>query len=84
MGVDAASAADAVASFGGTGRRFELRGEVRGIRVIDDYGHHPTEVAAVLAAARADGAGRLVVLFQPALFSRTQALGDRIWTRVVH
>ena len=75
LGVDPRQAAAAIASFGGTGRRFELRGEVAGIRVIDDYAHHPTEVAAVLAAARSAGAGRLIVLFQPALFSRTQALG---------
>ncbi|MBC7299246.1 MAG: UDP-N-acetylmuramate--L-alanine ligase [Demequina sp.] len=75
LGVDPVHAAGAVASFAGTGRRFELRGEARGMRVIDDYAHHPTEVAAVLAAARADGAGRLIVVFQPALFSRTQALG---------
>ncbi len=76
VGVEPEIAAQAVASFAGTGRRFELRGEVRGMRVIDDYAHHPTEVAAVLAAARAAGAERLVVLFQPALFSRTQALGE--------
>jgi len=75
LGVDPGMAAAAVASFAGTGRRFELRGEVDGVRVIDDYAHHPTEVAAVLAAARLAGAGRLIVLFQPALFSRTQALG---------
>lgn len=75
LGVDPVRAAAAVASFAGTGRRFELRGEVDGVRVIDDYAHHPTEVAAVLAAARSAGAGRLIVLFQPALFSRTQALG---------
>lgn len=75
LGVDPARAAAAIESFAGTGRRFELRGEVDGIRVIDDYAHHPTEVAAVLAAARLAGAGRLVVLFQPALFSRTKALG---------
>lgn len=75
LGVDPERAAAAIASFAGTGRRFELRGEVAGVRVIDDYAHHPTEVAAVLAAARSAGAGRLVVLFQPALFSRTQALG---------
>jgi len=75
LGVDPGRAAAAVASFAGTGRRFELRGEVDDIRVIDDYAHHPTEVAAVLAAARSAGAERLVVLFQPALFSRTQALG---------
>jgi UDP-N-acetylmuramate--alanine ligase len=75
LGVDPGRAAAAIASFAGTGRRFELRGEVDGVRVIDDYAHHPTEVAAVLAAARSAGAGRLIVLFQPALFSRTQALG---------
>lgn len=75
LGVDPGLAAAAIASFAGTGRRFELRGEVDGVRVIDDYAHHPTEVAAVLAAARSTGAGRLVVLFQPALFTRTQKLG---------
>jgi UDP-N-acetylmuramate--alanine ligase len=75
LGVDPGRAAAAIASFAGTGRRFELRGEVDGVRVIDDYAHHPTEVAAVLAAARSAGAGRLIVLFQPALFTRTQALG---------
>ncbi|WNM23346.1 UDP-N-acetylmuramate--L-alanine ligase [Demequina capsici] len=72
IGADAVRAARAVATFGGTGRRFELRGEVGGIRVIDDYAHHPTEVAAMLAGARASGAGHLIVLFQPALFTRTQ------------
>lgn len=71
-GVNPDAAARAMASFGGTGRRFELKGERAGVRVIDDYAHHPTEVAAVLAAARSAGAGRLVVLFQPALFTRTR------------
>ena len=75
LGVDPGLAAAAVASFAGTGRRFGLRGEVDGVRVIDDYAHHPTEVAAVLAAARSAGAGRLIVLFQPALFTRTQQFG---------
>lgn len=75
LGLDPARAAAAVASFAGTGRRFELRGEVNGVRVIDDYAHHPTEVAAVLAAVRSAGAGRLVVVFQPALFTRTRDLG---------
>lgn len=74
MGADPVRAAAAMARFGGTGRRFEVRGEVAGVRVIDDYAHHPTEVAAVISAARAARGGRLVVLFQPALFSRTQAL----------
>lgn len=72
VGADPARAADALATFAGTGRRYQLRGEVGQVRVVDDYAHHPTEVAAVLAAARAAGAGHLVVLFQPALFTRTQ------------
>ncbi|WP_062076428.1 UDP-N-acetylmuramate--L-alanine ligase [Demequina globuliformis] len=71
-GADATQAARALESFGGTGRRYQFRGEADGVRVIDDYAHHPTEVAALLGAARAAGAGHLVVLFQPALFSRTQ------------
>jgi UDP-N-acetylmuramate--alanine ligase len=72
MGADPSRAAAALATFGGTGRRFQLRGEVAGVRVIDDYAHHPTEVAAVVAAARASGAGHLVILFQPSLFTRTR------------
>jgi len=72
MDANPSLAAAALADFGGTGRRFQLRGEAAGVRVIDDYAHHPTEVAAVIAAARAAGAGHLVVLFQPALFTRTR------------
>jgi UDP-N-acetylmuramate--alanine ligase len=61
--------------FRGAGRRLELRGEAGRIRVFDDYGHHPTEVAATLAAARtAANGGRLLVLFQPHLYSRTRHL----------
>jgi UDP-N-acetylmuramate--alanine ligase len=59
--------------FGGVHRRFELKGTVGGVRVYDDYAHHPTEVAAQLRAARAvAGAGRVVVAFQPHLYSRTR------------
>lgn len=65
-------AAAALATFGGTGRRYQARGEAHGVRVIDDYAHHPTEVAAVLNAAREAGESHLVVLFQPMLFTRTQ------------
>ncbi|WP_200810904.1 UDP-N-acetylmuramate--L-alanine ligase [Demequina sp. NBRC 110057] len=72
VGADPERAAGAVAGFAGTGRRYQTRGEADGVTVVDDYAHHPTEVAALLAAARSAGAGRLVVLFQPALFSRTQ------------
>lgn len=72
MGADPSLAAASFASFAGTGRRYEWRGEAAGVTVIDDYAHHPTEVAAVLAAARSTGVGHLVILFQPALFTRTQ------------
>lgn len=64
----------ALASFTGVRRRFEHKGDYRGARIVDDYGHHPTEVAATLSAARSLQPGRLVVLFQPHLFSRTQRL----------
>ncbi|MDH3725483.1 MAG: UDP-N-acetylmuramate--alanine ligase, partial [Thermoleophilia bacterium] len=67
-------AAERVRGFGGVGRRFELRGEARGIRVVDDYAHHPVEVAATLEAARETDAERLVVVFQPHLYSRTREL----------
>jgi len=64
-----------LASFGGVGRRFEQRGEARGVTLVDDYAHHPTEISAVLGAARELYARRrLVVLFQPHRFSRTLAL----------
>ena len=63
-----------LATFRGTGRRFELKGTVHGVRVIDDYGHHPTEIHVTLEAARrfADE-GRLIVIFQPHRYSRTKA-----------
>lgn len=72
MGADARAAAASFVTFAGTGRRYQLRGEAAGVRVVDDYAHHPTEVAAVLSAARSAGVDHLVVLFQPALFTRTQ------------
>jgi UDP-N-acetylmuramate--alanine ligase len=73
-GTDPAEAAEALASFTGAGRRFELRGERDGAWIVDDYAHHPTEVAATIEAARAWAPGRVVVCFQPHLFSRTEAL----------
>jgi UDP-N-acetylmuramate--alanine ligase len=63
-----------LASFAGVERRFHLRGEKNGIMVVDDYGHHPTEIRAVLAAARQGWNRRLVVLFQPHRYSRTRDL----------
>jgi len=72
LGHEPAAAAAALGAFRGTGRRFELRGEVGGVRVLDDYAHHPTEVSALLAGARTvAGSGRVLVLFQPHLYSRT-------------
>jgi UDP-N-acetylmuramate--alanine ligase len=68
--------ASALADFRGAERRFERHGEAGGVLVIDDYGHHPTEIAAVLAAARATLGRRLVVAFQPHRYSRTQQLMD--------
>ncbi len=64
-----------LAEFRGVERRFDVRGEPNGVLVIDDYGHHPTEIAAVLAAARTLGR-RIVVAFQPHRYTRTAALMD--------
>ncbi|HJZ86523.1 MAG TPA: UDP-N-acetylmuramate--L-alanine ligase [Polyangia bacterium] len=66
----------ALASFGGVGRRFTVRGEQAGVMVVDDYGHHPAEVRATLAGARAGFGRRLVVAFQPHRYTRTHALLD--------
>ena len=63
-----------VASFSGVERRFHIRGEKRGVVVVDDYGHHPTEIRVTLATARAVWSGRLVVIFQPHRYSRTHDL----------
>lgn len=77
LGLDAPSILTGLASFGGAGRRFELKATVHGIRIIDDYGHHPTEINVTLEAARryAD-AGRVLVIFQPHRYSRTLAFVD--------
>ncbi|RKQ88021.1 UDP-N-acetylmuramate--L-alanine ligase [Solirubrobacter pauli] len=71
-GEDVAAAAARLADFQGAGRRFEVVGEAQGATVVDDYAHHPTEVRATIEAARSRDAGRVVALFQPHLFSRTQ------------
>jgi UDP-N-acetylmuramate--alanine ligase len=75
LGFDPQASLDAIATFGGTERRFELHGVVRGVSVYDDYAHHPTEVAAALSAARSVvGTGRIIAVHQPHLYSRTQAM----------
>lgn len=73
VGMSLDAAVRGVSAYAGSSRRFELRGQISGIRVYDDYAHHPTEVAAVLSAARSvAGTGRVHAVFQPHLFSRTQ------------
>ncbi len=74
-GFDAAQRA--LARFAGVARRFEARGEVDGVRLVDDYAHLPAEVAATIATARAGHAGRLVVVFQPHRFTRTAMLAEQ-------
>ena len=71
-GGDVQAAAGRLATFAGTGRRFEIVGTANGATVVDDYAHHPTEVRATIEAARTQGADRVIALFQPHLFSRTQ------------
>ncbi|MRR16411.1 MAG: UDP-N-acetylmuramate--L-alanine ligase, partial [Deltaproteobacteria bacterium] len=63
-------------AFSGVQRRLEIKGREKGITVVDDYGHHPTEIMATLAAARQVWKGRLIVVFQPHRFTRTKALFD--------
>lgn len=78
LGVEPAAAATGLAHFAGASRRFELKGSARGVRVFDDYAHHPTEVRAALTAARSVAGGhRVHVLFQPHLFSRTREFAEQ-------
>ncbi|WP_407676009.1 UDP-N-acetylmuramate--L-alanine ligase [Phycicoccus flavus] len=76
LGADAASVLAGLAAFTGARRRFEVRGEVRGVTVVDDYAHNPAKVAAVVSTAadvvRRAGRGRVLVVFQPHLYSRTR------------
>jgi UDP-N-acetylmuramate--alanine ligase len=74
LGIAFASVARGLSGFHGAERRFQRRGEARGVLVIEDYGHHPTEIAAVIAAARPIASGRLIVAFQPHRFTRTRSL----------
>lgn len=79
LGADVQAGAQALTGFHGVGRRFERLGEARGVTVVDDYAHHPTEVAATLAAARQAFPGRRVIaVFQPHLYSRTALHGEAL------
>jgi len=95
LGVEWDVIAGALARFQGVGRRFQVVGEVRGITVVDDYAHHPTEIRATLAACRDRFPGRrLVAVFQPHLFSRTRdfavqfgealAEADEVWISEIY
>ena len=77
LGVDAEKIALGLSHFRGVDRRFQLRGTARGVTVVDDYGHHPTEIRATLAAARECGHKKIHVVFQPHRFSRTLDLLDQ-------
>jgi UDP-N-acetylmuramate--alanine ligase len=72
IGLSFEQASQGLAQFKGVRRRFELKGEKSGIKVFDDYGHHPTEIRATLSAARKAWNGRVVTLFQPHRYSRTK------------
>jgi UDP-N-acetylmuramate--alanine ligase len=77
MGLDLNNAAQSLTKFSGTGRRFEVKGQVNNITIIDDYAHHPTEIRATLSAARARYPGkRIWACWQPHTYSRTQTLFD--------
>lgn len=79
LGIPAAELAPALAAYTGVKRRLQLKGEAAGVQVIDSYAHHPTEMTADLEAMRAAASSaRLLVVFQPHLFSRTQELGKEM------
>ncbi len=77
-GVPLSVSAERLAAFAGVSRRFEYRGEAGGVRVVDDYAHHPAEVSATLAAARETGPSRIIAVFQPHLYSRTREMGSQL------
>jgi len=76
LGVNLAVAARALAEYHGVRRRFELIGEAAGVTILDDYAHHPTEIRATLRAVRERYPGRMIVIFQPHLYSRTLQFAD--------
>jgi UDP-N-acetylmuramate--alanine ligase len=80
LGIEFEQVAAALKEFSGAERRFQRLGEASGVVVVDDYGHHPTEIAAVLSAARDTLGRRLIVVFQPHRYSRTAQLMDAFGT----
>jgi UDP-N-acetylmuramate--alanine ligase len=80
LDIPAAVIKEGLEAFAGVDRRFSIRGRERGITVVDDYGHHPTEIKATLTAAQLANFSRVLVLFQPHRFSRTMHLLDEFGT----
>ncbi len=80
LGMKASEIRDALANFGGVNRRFTKVGEINGVTIIDDYGHHPVEIAAVLKAARQATEGRVIAVHQPHRYSRLSNLFDDFCT----
>ncbi|WP_062563639.1 UDP-N-acetylmuramate--L-alanine ligase [Paracoccus aminovorans] len=80
LGMKRAQIREALARFGGVGRRFTRVGEVNGVTIIDDYGHHPVEIAAVLKAARQATKGRVIAVHQPHRYTRLSSLFDDFCT----
>ena len=74
LGVPAEAMAKGLAGFSGTDRRFQKKGEIGGVTIVDDYAHHPTEIKATLQAARKFSAGQIWCVFQPHTYTRTKAL----------
>jgi UDP-N-acetylmuramate--alanine ligase len=77
LGIEAEQIAEGLRYFRGVDRRFQLRGAARGVTVVDDYGHHPTEIRATLAAARECGYQKIYVVFQPHRYTRTLDLMEQ-------
>ena len=82
--MDFATAADALETFRGARRRFEFKYWGPRFAVVDDYGHHPSEIKATLETARAGYAGRIFTIFQPHRYSRTQALSEQFGRSFAH
>ena len=80
LGISDEEIRKALAGFGGVKRRFTQTGEWNGVTIIDDYGHHPVEIAAVLKAARESTNGKIVAVVQPHRFTRLQSLFEDFWT----
>lgn len=83
LGLDVAAAAEGLRGYAGVRRRFEVRSRLGGVTIVDDYAHHPTEVAATLAAARLGHSGRVIAVFQPHRYTRTAAAGSAFGAALV-